>query len=136
MEQLGEYADIRAGHVFLWSNDELSCVASRGELPDPAEFQSFVCERLSADLDDETTLQVDLVHARVDRDVVSLRHGSYRLLRLFASNTQVSVPIGALLLSEETLFQIPKQVLQAIADRLCQTASARLSLPGPAANDS
>lgn len=135
MEQLGEYADIRAGHVFLWSNDELICVASRGELPDPAEFESFVRARLGDVLDDGTTLYVDLEGAQADRDVIKLRHGSYRLLRLWASSARSGAPIGALLLSEETLFQIPKHVLQAVADRLHQTASTRLSPSGPAAND-
>jgi hypothetical protein len=136
MDQLGQYADIRAGHVFLWSNGELECVASRGEIPDPAEFQAFVRERLSDDDDDEETLHVAVDAASADTDVINLRNGSYRLLRLFTSSGLAGVPVGALLLSEETLFQIPKQVLQAIADRLQHTAAARLSLPGPAANDS
>jgi tRNA A-37 threonylcarbamoyl transferase component Bud32 len=123
MDQLGEYADIRAGHVFLWSNGELWCVASRGEIPDPAEFERFVRERLSDEHDDATTQQVDLIDTHGDHDLISVRNGSYRLLRLFASNTR-GTPLGALLLSEQTLFQIPKQVLQAIADRLQQTAAA------------
>ncbi|HET8932322.1 MAG TPA: hypothetical protein VFN67_02730, partial [Polyangiales bacterium] len=136
MEQLGEYADIRAGHVFLWSNAELFCVATRGEMPDPAEFRSFMLERLSDDGGDDETTLVDLEGASADKDVIVLRNGSYRLLRLFTSSATSGVPVAALLLSEETLFQIPKQVLHAIADRLQQTAATRLSISGPAANDS
>jgi hypothetical protein len=135
MDQLGEYADIRAGYVFLWSGDELGCVATRGEIPAPAEFEGFVRERLSDEADDETTLHVGVQDVNADKDSVRLRNRSYRLLRLFASNASRGVPVGALLLSEETLFQIPQQVLQAMADRLQQTASARDSLPGPPAND-
>jgi hypothetical protein len=130
MDQLGAYADIRAGHVFLSLNNELYCVASRGELPDPAELEGFVRERLAED-DDETTQQAELADLNADKDSLRLRNCSYRLLRLFASNAP-GRPLGALVLSEETLFQIPQQVLQAIADRLQQTASGRESLPaGP-----
>ena len=119
MERLAEYADIRAGHVFVWRDDEPICVASRGELPEPAVFEDWLCARLGVDLD-ETTLQ--LTPDNGDPDRITYRGRSYRLQRLFGSGQGAPV-VGALLLSEETLFRIPPKVLQVIADRLLASAA-------------
>lgn len=119
MERLAEYADIRAGHVFLWRDGEVICVASRGELPEPAVFEDWLSARLGADLD-ETTLH--LTPDNGDPDRITYHGRSYRLQRLFGS-TQGAPVVGALLLSEETLFRIPPKVLQVIADRLLSSAA-------------
>jgi hypothetical protein len=69
LDQLSAYADLRAGHVFRWEDERLTCVASRGVLPEPAVFELWLLQRLwndndaddEADEDDQAT-----VHFRLD----------------------------------------------------------------------
>jgi hypothetical protein len=121
MERLAEYADIRAGHVFLWRKDEPLCVTSHGELPDPAVFEEWLRARLRNETYD-STVQLDRTHDAGDPDRFEYHGRSYRLLRLFASDTSPAL-VGALLLSEQTLFRVPASLLQVIADRLHASAS-------------
>jgi hypothetical protein len=119
MERLAEYADIRAGHVFLWRDDEPITIASRGEMPEPAVFEDWLRARLGPDLD-QTTVHLEPNHDDPDR--FTFRGRSYRLQRLYGSGPGAPV-VGVLLLSEETLFRIPPKVLQVIADRLLAGAA-------------
>jgi hypothetical protein len=47
----------RAGHVFIWNGERLSCVASRGELPEPDMFEHWLRERLDGGPDVTTVRQ-------------------------------------------------------------------------------
>lgn len=60
LDQLSTYADLRAGHVFRWENERLTCVASTGVLPDPEVFEMWLMQRLwNDDTDEEQTVQLD-----------------------------------------------------------------------------
>jgi hypothetical protein len=127
LDQLLEYADVRAGHVYLWSADQLSCVASRGDLPPSDAFVSVVAEQLCDDSEVLTAALRVATDERV-RDRIVLRGRGYRLLRLVTSPSSGAQLVGALLLSEETLFTIPRTVLRVIADRIHGTQTASLTL--------
>lgn len=112
LAQLATHANVRAGHVFLWDSERLRNVASCGMLPAPAEFEMWLMQRVANELSDEDTQEDDLVNG--DTFVVDDR--SFRLHRLFTSRgAQLA---GALVLSEETPYELPQVLLQVIADRL------------------
>jgi len=112
LAQLATHANVRAGHVFLWDSERLRSVASSGTLPDPAEFDMWLMQRVANELSDEDTQMGDI--AQGDTFVVDDR--SFRLHRLFTSRG--SRLAGALVLSEETPYVLPQALLQVIADRL------------------
>lgn len=121
LDQLVTYADVRAGHVYRWENERLSCVASRGALPGPEVFEMWLMQRLWND-DDETTIRVELGAPIRDADLFVSNDRGYRMLRLVTSPSTGSMLAGVLVLSEETPFEIPAPVLRVIAERLHSSA--------------
>ena len=118
LAQLATHANVRAGHMFLWENERLRSVASCGVLPEPAEFEMWLMQRVANDLSDEET-QTDAA-AHGDTFVVNDR--GYRLHRLYTS--QGARLAGALVLSDETQYELPPALLRVIADRLHETIPA------------
>ncbi len=125
IDQLVEYADIRAGHVFLWDDARLLCVSSRGEIPEPHVFESWLTDRLDRDdgLEDVTIRHAGTAPI-ADLDSFTVNDQSYRLLRLVTSQSAGAKLMGALVLSEETMFEIPARVLRVIAERLRTSLTA------------
>ena len=122
LDQLVEYADVRAGHVFWWRGDELGCAASYGDLPEPERFESWLRARLS-DRGDMTELQPDAV-ATQDLDRAVIAGHRYRLVRLITSPQTGCILVGALVLLDELPVTVPASVQYAMADRLQDTFAA------------
>jgi serine/threonine protein kinase len=120
LDQLAEYADIRAGHVFLWRHEALSCIASRGDMPAPEVFEPWLFKLFASD-PDQTTEYLRLDDLRDDPDQLNFRERSYRLLRLITAQSAGAQLVGALLLADDTVFDVPLNVRLAIADRLQAT---------------
>jgi hypothetical protein len=118
LDQLVRYADVRAGHVYRWQAERLTCVASRGELPDPSVFEMWLTQRLWND-EDEATVRIDIGTPVKDSDLFVINDRGYRLLRLVTSPSTGAMLAGVLVLSEETTpIEIPSPVLRVIAERL------------------
>jgi hypothetical protein len=121
LDQLLTYADIRAGHVYRWEDERLSCVATRGTLPDPAVFEMWLLQRLWNDAE-EVTVQTEHGTPVRDGDLFTANDRSYRLLRLITPASIGSRLAGVLVLSEDTQLEIAPAVLRVIAERLHQSA--------------
>lgn len=113
LDQLIEFAEVRAGHVFAWHDKRLSCAASHGELPEPTQFEPWLSARLDRDL-----AELSMV-SDADRTVVAGR--SYRMLPLVSSARFDSQVVGALVIPDERAVALPHKVLLAMADRLHNT---------------
>jgi hypothetical protein len=118
LDQLVRFAEVRAGHVYRWQAERLTCVASRGELPDPTVFEMWLMQRLWND-EDEATVRIEVGTPFKDSDLFIVNDRGYRLLRLVTSPSTGSTLAGVLVLSEETSpIEIPSPVLRVIAERL------------------
>ncbi|HKP58114.1 MAG TPA: protein kinase [Polyangiales bacterium] len=116
-------ADVRAGHIYLWNDDRLTSVASRGTLPEPAAFEMWLMQRLWSDLD-EATVQIKVGGVRPPQDeTFTAGDRSYRMHRLVTSAGSGFQLAGVLVLSEETSYELSPAMLRAIAERLRDSAT-------------
>jgi tRNA A-37 threonylcarbamoyl transferase component Bud32 len=120
LDQLIEFADVRACHVFVWHEGTLSCAASHGELPDPSQLAPWLRARLDGGVDGETVSVAELSMAS-DADRTVLEGRSYRMLPLMTSPRLGGRIVGALVIPDEHSIAIPHKVLLAMADRLHST---------------
>ena len=120
LDQLIEFTDVRAGHVFVWQDATLSCAASHGELPEPAQLEPWLRARLDRGLHDETVSVAELSMAP-DAARTVLAGRSYRMLPLITSARAGSRVVGALVIPDEHTIAVPDKVLLAMADRLHST---------------
>ena len=117
LDQLVQFADVRAAHVFLWEGDRLACLATRGELPDPAVFEMWLLERLFSE-SEEVTVRVGSTEEVPRADVFVVQDRSYRMLRLITGSSSGSLLAGVLVLSDDASVEIAPAVLRVIAERL------------------
>lgn len=120
LDQLIEFAQVRAGQVFVWRDETLTCAASHGELPEPAQFEPWLRTRLNRELDHET-LSIEEQSMAADADRIVLAARSYRMLPLITSAPHGAQLMGALVIPDERSIAIPLKVLEAMADRLYST---------------
>jgi hypothetical protein len=123
LDQLVAYADIRAGHLFVWNDERLSCVASRGALPEPSVFEMWVLQQLWSDLDEATVQSGAGGAMSVAEHSFTAQDRSYRMHRLVTSANSGYQLAGVLVLSEETHYDLPAAVLRVIAERLHDCAT-------------
>ena len=119
LDQLVEYADVRAGHVFVWRDGQATCVASYGELPEPAQLEPWLGARLRDE--GERTLVEPPGAPGSDADRCVMGERGYRLLRLITGARFDFKLVGALVLPDDLPLALPARVLYAMGDRLQET---------------
>jgi hypothetical protein len=124
LAQLVAHANVRAGHLFVWQNERLRSVASCGTLPEAAAFEMWLMQRVANDMDDDATQTGGVAQDTASMDTFILEDRSYHVHRLFTSQASGSRLAGALVLSEEAVYELPPALLRVIADRLHHAEAA------------